>query len=158
MTEKQVHHIQPKYLIGEDNSPDNLTPPISIDLHAALHKDLYEHYGNTEDFVAWKKLSKQSLKGITFTPEVRKKMSEAKIGRKLSEETRKKMSLAAKGKKKAPRSDEWKRKQSLAHKGNKLSKETCEKMSRSQMGHPVSLNTRLKISETEKQTKAALCE
>jgi hypothetical protein len=38
--ERHIHHIQPKYLIGIDNSPDNLTPPISVELHAALHKDL----------------------------------------------------------------------------------------------------------------------
>ena len=75
--EKHIHHIQPKYLIGIDNSPDNLTPLISIFLHAALHKDLYEHFGNTEDFIAWKKLSGLSLKDCIFTPEVRKKIGDA---------------------------------------------------------------------------------
>jgi hypothetical protein len=37
--EKHIHHIQPKHMIGVDNSSDNLTPPISVVLHAALHKD-----------------------------------------------------------------------------------------------------------------------
>jgi len=55
--EKHKHHIQPKHMTGGiyDNSPDNITPPISIAMHAALHKDLYEHFGKTEDFLASKK-------------------------------------------------------------------------------------------------------
>jgi len=36
---KHKHHIIPKYM-GGNNLPENLTPPIFIPLHAALHKDL----------------------------------------------------------------------------------------------------------------------
>jgi hypothetical protein len=96
--ERHIHHIQPKYLIGIDNSPDNLTPPISVELHAALHKDLFEHFGNTEDFLAWKGLLGESKKGIILTPEIRKKISEANKGKKLSKETKEKISKAHKGK------------------------------------------------------------
>lgn len=49
------HHILPIRL-GGTNDEDNLTPPISTQLHAAFHKDLYEHYGMKEDYIAWKAL------------------------------------------------------------------------------------------------------
>lgn len=49
------HHILPKRLGGTDDE-ENLTPPISLELHAAFHKDLYEHYGMLEDYIAWKAL------------------------------------------------------------------------------------------------------
>lgn len=95
----------------------------------------------------------QSLKGIIFTPQVRQKMRKAKLGTKLSKKTKQKMSMSAKGKKKPPRSEEWKRKQRESKLGKKLSIETCLKMSNAQKGHPVSLETRDKISKREKETK-----
>lgn len=49
------HHLLPIRLGGTDDE-DNLTPPISHELHAAFHKDLYEHYGMQEDYIAWKAL------------------------------------------------------------------------------------------------------
>ena len=49
------HHILPIRL-GGTNDEENLTPPISTKLHAAFHKDLYEHYGMQEDYIAWKAL------------------------------------------------------------------------------------------------------
>lgn len=51
-----IHHILPKHLGGTDD-PDNLTPPISVEVHAAFHKDLWENLGHIEDFIAWKALS-----------------------------------------------------------------------------------------------------
>lgn len=50
------HHLLPKRLGGSDE-PDNLTPPISNELHAEFHRDLWEHYGHWGDFIAWKALS-----------------------------------------------------------------------------------------------------
>jgi hypothetical protein len=50
------HHILPKRL-GGDDSEENLTPPISHQLHAAFHKDLWEHYGDKRDYIAWKCLA-----------------------------------------------------------------------------------------------------
>ena len=35
---KHKHHIIPKHM-GGDNSKMNLTPPISVELHAAFHKE-----------------------------------------------------------------------------------------------------------------------
>lgn len=53
---KHRHHILPIRL-GGTNDEENLTPPISFQLHAAFHKDLYDHYGMQEDYIAWKALS-----------------------------------------------------------------------------------------------------
>jgi hypothetical protein len=156
-----VHHIQPKYLIGEDNSPYNLTPPISVAMHAALHKDLFEHFGNPEDEFAYKGLLGESLRGIRHTPEMRKKMSESHLGKSsgmkgkkhsketkeqmskthtgmiCSEESKQKVTNSKLGKKRKPFSDEWKKKMSDAHKARKrkpMSEETKKKISESTKG------------------------
>ena len=50
------HHILPKRLGGTD-AEENLTPPISTALHAEFHRDLWEHYKDPRDFIAWKCLS-----------------------------------------------------------------------------------------------------
>ena len=50
------HHILPKRL-GGDDSAENITPPISIKLHAEFHRDLWEHYGDKKDYIAWMALS-----------------------------------------------------------------------------------------------------
>ena len=50
------HHILPKRLGGTD-AEENLTPPISLALHAEFHRDLWEHYKDLKDFIAWKCLS-----------------------------------------------------------------------------------------------------
>ena len=77
----------------------------------------------------------QSNKGRTFTEEHRRKMSEAKKGKKrkpLSEETRRKMSEAHKGKK---FSEEHRKKLSEAHKGIPLTEECRRHMSEARKGH-----------------------
>jgi hypothetical protein len=157
-----IHHIEPKYLIGEDNSPNNLTPPISLELHAALHKDLFKHFGNTEDFIAWKSLLGLSLQGITFTPEIRKKMSEASIGRKHTEKfkqdlairnsqriwkdsSRQKIGQAQQGR---IHTEEHNKKISENHKGmkgKKHSEESKKKMSEVKKGKKLSEETKKKI-------------
>ena len=50
------HHILPIRL-GGTNDEDNLTPPISTALHALFHKELWEHYKDPRDYIAWKALS-----------------------------------------------------------------------------------------------------
>lgn len=50
------HHLIPKHM-GGDNSEENLTPPISIQLHAEFHRLLYEDFGSVNDKIAWKALS-----------------------------------------------------------------------------------------------------
>ena len=72
-----------------------------------------------------KKIS-AARKGKKHSEETRKKISEANKGKKLPEETRRKMSEANKGKK-LP--EETRRKMSEAHKGKKHSEEARKKMS-----------------------------
>jgi len=133
LIEKHIHHIQPKYLIGEDNSPDNLTPPISVALHAALHKDLYEHFGNTEDEIAYKSLLGMSLNGIIYTPELRDKISIATKKAMEKPEVKRKHSESHKGIKYGPRSENVKKKISRKLKGIKrnFSEEHKKKLSTS---------------------------
>ena len=50
------HHLLPKRMGGTD-AEENLTPPISCELHAEFHRDLWEHYGQQGDYIAWKALS-----------------------------------------------------------------------------------------------------
>ena len=50
------HHIIPKHRGGSDEE-SNLTPPISIEEHASLHRKLWEEGGYVEDLIAWKALS-----------------------------------------------------------------------------------------------------
>ena len=71
-----IHHIIPRHLGGTDD-PENLTPPISIELHAAFHKDLWEQLGHKEDFIAW-----QALSGRMTSEEAR--LAAAKEGQKRS--------------------------------------------------------------------------
>ena len=53
---KHRHHLIPKHMGGTDDE-DNLTPPISIELHAEFHRLLWEDFGKYEDFIAWRCLS-----------------------------------------------------------------------------------------------------
>ena len=64
---KHRHHLIPKRL-GGDDSEENLTPPISLKLHAEFHRLLWEDFGQRADFIAWKVLS-----GQTTTREARSK-------------------------------------------------------------------------------------
>jgi hypothetical protein len=43
--------------MGGTDDEENLTPPISIELHAEFHKDLWIHYKDKRDYIAWKCLS-----------------------------------------------------------------------------------------------------
>ncbi len=51
---KHIHHIIPKYMGGTDD-PSNLIE-LTVEQHALAHKELYEKYGNKEDYLAWKGL------------------------------------------------------------------------------------------------------
>ena len=72
-----------------------------------------------------------------FSEETRKKMSEAKKGKKLSEETRKKMSEAKKG-------------EHNPFYGKTHNDKSRKKMTEAKKGHTVSEETRKKISEAKK--------
>jgi len=53
---KHRHHLIPRHMGGSDEE-DNLTPPISIEVHAAFHYQLWQDFGKKEDLIAWKCLS-----------------------------------------------------------------------------------------------------
>lgn len=103
-----IHHICPRHHLGyEDNSPDNLTPLISVRLHAELHHDLYRKFGKIGDLIAWRMLSGQSLKGIApwnkgktgvYSKEMLAGIAKSRTGRLHSMETRTKMACSQKGK------------------------------------------------------------
>lgn len=50
------HHIIPRYMGGTDD-PSNLVE-LTVEQHAEAHRQLYEQYGNWQDYVAWQGLAK----------------------------------------------------------------------------------------------------
>ena len=70
------HHLVPKHM-GGDDSEENLTPPISVELHAEFHRWLWIDGGRMEDYIAWKALS-----GRITSEEAR--LAAAKAGQKKS--------------------------------------------------------------------------
>jgi phosphoribosyl-AMP cyclohydrolase len=64
--------------MGGGDGEENLTPPISIKLHAEFHRDLYERFGAKEDYIAW-----QALSGRITSEEAR--LMAAKAGQEKSE-------------------------------------------------------------------------
>lgn len=57
MTIYHKHHIVPRHM-GGSNDLSNLVT-VTIEQHAALHKQLWEDLGHWQDYVAWKVLSGQ---------------------------------------------------------------------------------------------------
>jgi len=92
--------------------------------------------------------------------EWRRKTSEAKKGRVVSQETRAKLSAANKGKlsgdKNPMKRPEVRAKVSMAQRGRKVSLETRKKLSEASIGHLVSPETRNKISKGHKGKKLSL--
>ena len=85
--------------------------------------------------------------------EVKKKISEARSGTKLTEETRRRMSESHLGKKYAPMSEEGRKNISNAQRGRVVSQETRDKLSSSHRGMtypPMSQETKDKISKSVK--------
>jgi group I intron endonuclease len=92
-----------------------------------------------------------------FTDDLRKKLSDAKMGkprsakrREISEETRKKMRESAKKRIRGPRSEETKEKIRKANLGKKRKPETRQKLSASLSGKKLSPETKKKMSEFQK--------
>ena len=95
-----------------------------------------------------------TLKENNNNPLTKKKMSESKKGRCLTEETKKKLSKIRKGK---IFSEESKKKMSKAHKGKTLSEETKKKLSESHKGKHHSEESKKKMSENSKIKRKVLC-
>lgn len=89
---KHKHHIIPEH-IGGTNDPENLVE-LSVEEHAAAHKELWEQHGRWQDYVAWQGLSGQ----IGKEEIIRLIQINANKGKKASEETRKRLSESHKGK------------------------------------------------------------
>lgn len=110
------HHIVPRHS-GGTNEAANLTPPISLRLHAMFHFDRWKCVGDARDLAAYKTLLglitveearrlvvSQRLTGRVFSPETLAKMSAAQKARdrstfaRIPAERRAANSLARRGK------------------------------------------------------------
>lgn len=114
------HHIIPKHMGGTDD-PSNLVD-VTIEEHAALHKQLWEDLGCWQDEIAWKALSgqidraqaikeaqRQYMSNRVVSNETREKISTAKKGIKQSQETILKRRIKLVGQKRCFKNkDEWK--------------------------------------------------
>lgn len=84
-----------------------------------------------------------SPQGYTHPEEVRKKISTALLGNSYS------------AKKHVPHSDETKRKMALAHQMSNAMKANLEKLHAARVGKPLSMETRMRISESHKGKQAS---
>lgn len=148
---RHKHHIIPKHMGGTDD-PSNLIE-VTIEQHAELHKQLYEQFGNWEDELAWKGLSKMIEKQEIISEVIRNTHK----GKKTSEETKRKMSDASpwKGKKRDPKTIDKMRE---SNKNRKLSDKQIDLMREkfSGKGNPMFGKThteesRQKISDARKR-------
>lgn len=132
---KHRHHIVPKHDGGTDDEI-NLTPPVSVRMHAMFHYDRWRALGQTADRIAWLMLLGQRSKAAILAFE--KARADHKIfmtGRKQSAETIEKRSAALIGKRYKRIAPAW-------NKGLKSSK-------------PVSADERKRRSESMKAIRAA---
>ena len=95
--------------------------------------------------------------GVVFSEESRKKMSEARKGRKLSEEQKKLISERLKGHKPAKFSEEFIQKQRERNLGKIMSEETKQKISKTLSGIKKSSETRIKMSENHANCVEVYC-
>ena len=122
------HHITPRHMGGSDD-PSNITK-VSIEVHANLHKQLWEEFGHWQDEIAWKALSGQiGSKEATRLAQI--ESGKKNLGRVASQETREKMRQARLGKK---QSVETKEKIGAKHTGKRVSQNTKAKLKAKMIG------------------------
>lgn len=159
------HHIVPKF-DGGDNDPMNITPPISIRMHAMFHLDRWRALGKAEDRASYLLLrgliSSDDARRIAsvaararavaaMTPEERSAKWGVTRGKKASIETRTRMSASRRLVIRAPMSDASRLKMSATKKKNgwKPSEEHKLKIGAAARGN----KNRLGIRWTEEQKK-----
>lgn len=145
---RHKHHIIPKHAGGGDDAL-NITPPISVRMHAMFHYDRWRALGQIGDYVSWRfllgKIGTEEVRRLTsitarkealaeMTPEMRKQRWGRHRGSKVSEITREKMRRAKIGLVRCPLSDETKTRISTSKLGTKASEETKEKMRNAHLG------------------------
>lgn len=147
------HHIIPKHMGGTDDL-ENLVE-VTVEVHADLHRQLWEDLGHWQDEVAWKTLSGQMTKQDAIILAVKM----ANTGRKLSNDTKQKMSLSRTGKKRKPRSEEHARRIGIANRGRKATEEQKLNNSLAQMGKVLSEEHKKKIADANrnKQRMIMVC-
>ena len=69
------HHIIPKHMGGTDD-PSNIIE-LTVEGHAEAHRNLFEEYGNWQDYAAWQGLSvecpKKKSSDIILVKRIREK-------------------------------------------------------------------------------------
>jgi hypothetical protein len=156
------HHIIPKYMGGSDD-PSNLIE-LTPEQHAEAHKKLYDEHGNWQDYLAWQGLSKRMLSedvareasriantGKDMSLETRRKISEAKLGKKHTSEHIENNRKAQSGK---LLSDEHKEKIAAALTGRTLSEEHKLNVGAKMKGRVMNEEWRKKLSESAKRRHA----
>jgi hypothetical protein len=163
---KERHHVLPKCL-GGGNEKDNIVE-LTAEEHFVAHKLLVMmHPGNSKLLYSAVSMTKGNNKqaGRSCNKLYGWLKREWQLrdpwnkGKKASGEARRKMSEARRGKKFGPRSEETKRKMSEASKGRKKSSEHCATLSRVRTGKklkPHSDETKRKIAESNRRVKQGI--
>jgi hypothetical protein len=128
------HHVVPRCLGGSDVSSNivNLTP----EEHYVAHQLLVKIHPDSIGLVTAASLMSKRCSGSRAYGWLRRRISETRKGKRLSENTRAKISIAKLGHQYGPNSAEHNAKIAAAKLGKRLSKKHIEKISASRKGVP----------------------
>ena len=149
--------------MGGSDDLENIVE-VSIEKHADLHRQLWEEFGNWQDYLAWQGLSKR----MACEKVAREAARKANTGKFMSFETRRKISEAKKGKKQSTTHVENNRKARIgkqltiehsakiseALSGRTLSEEHKKNVGKKMKGRVMSEKWRNKLSEAAKKRHA----